>query len=225
MEVFTMNIDYGFLFLIIAIFLFLFSFYRERIKNKINENSSDENNSETKLRKEARTKHIDFEQLYNGSYFFVADESDSEETRKYHIKEYNLRTQTIAVENDFIERIKPMPLNSKVFESSYLFSDDEMEDIKKGWHFRGMNDRWFMYYKNDKLFIHTHDGECAFICSFRNLESGTELFEIETYDVYFPTLSKSKFDGSFKFWVPYLINSLLINFRRALINPNDVYNK
>lgn len=60
--------------------------------------------------------------------------------------------------------ISPMPEKNTQFIIKRKFSDEEMTKIKRGHYPEEMEDRWFSYYEDGKLFVHrSWSGICIFI--------------------------------------------------------------
>ena len=70
-----------------------------------------------------------------------------------------------ATKNDW--EIYPMPQATAKFTLKRHFTDDELEKLKLG-HIPGeMEDRWFCYYEDGKLFVHrSWSGSCIYIMEF-----------------------------------------------------------
>lgn len=196
--------------------------YSSEIEETISENKSDTNKPVNK--KEERRKTIDFEKIYNASYFLIPDETDSIEERNEYINFYNIRTKHYTTSSDFLNK-KPLPRYFTESETNKIYSDDDMEDIKKGWKSIGMNDRWFIYFDDDKLFFYraTMNAACHYIAYFKYIDNHNSFM---MYKIGFNqedvTIKES--ENSAHYWIDYLISSLLIGFRRALINPEEIYN-
>lgn len=73
--------------------------------------------------------------------------------------------QKTAVSTDW--DIEPMPRKTKKFVLQREFSDEEMEILKIGHIPQEMEDKWFWYFENGRLYAHrSWTGICIFIIEF-----------------------------------------------------------
>ena len=61
----------------------------------------------------------------------------------------------------------PMPELNTTFSISRVFSDEQMNTLKTGYIPQQMEDKWFRYFENGKLFAHrSWTGFCIYIIEF-----------------------------------------------------------
>ena len=71
----------------------------------------------------------------------------------------------IVTKNDW--KTSPMPEQNTAFFLNRVFSDEQMRSLKVGHVPQSMDDRWFWYFENDKLFAHrSWTGFCIYIIEF-----------------------------------------------------------
>ena len=64
-------------------------------------------------------------------------------------------------------RTTPMPEENTTFELNRIFTDEQMEVLMKGNIPKQMEDKWFWYYEDGKLYAHrSWTGICVFIIEF-----------------------------------------------------------
>ena len=72
------------------------------------------------------------------------------------------REDYIVTKNDW--DIMPMPEKNTQFTIKRKFSIDDINRLKKGHLPEEMEDRWFYYYEDDKVYIHrSWSGSCIYI--------------------------------------------------------------
>lgn len=73
----------------------------------------------------------------------------------------------IATKSDW--RIEPMPEENTTFELNRKFTDEQMQALMKGNIPKQMEDKWFWYYEDGKLYAHrSWTGICIYIIEFNN---------------------------------------------------------
>src|ERR1700745_1507725 len=61
------------------------------------------------------------------------------------------------------------------------FSASEMKQIKLGFHPESSDDKWFIFYEKDRLYIHrSWTGYCIYVVYFRRAIRGQEAYEVHT---------------------------------------------
>lgn len=76
-------------------------------------------------------------------------------------------TNKIAKKSDW--GTKPMPDKNTTFILERTFTEEQMERLKMGNIPRAMEDKWFRYYEDDKLYAHrSWTGICIYIIEFNN---------------------------------------------------------
>lgn len=78
------------------------------------------------------------------------------------------REQYIATKDDW--NIDPMPEKTDTFILKRHFSKEEIANLRRGHIPDEMEDRWFCYYEDDKLYIHrSWSGICIYIVEFKSV--------------------------------------------------------
>ena len=71
----------------------------------------------------------------------------------------------IATKEDW--EISPMPEKTAAFTVKRHFTDEEIENLKAGHLPEEMEDRWFAYFEDNKLYIHrSWSGICVYVVEF-----------------------------------------------------------
>lgn len=71
----------------------------------------------------------------------------------------------IATKEDW--EISPMPDKNAAFTIERRFTDEEIENLKAGHIPQEMEDKWFAYFEDNKLYIHrSWSGNCIYIVEF-----------------------------------------------------------
>ena len=83
-----------------------------------------------------------------------------------------------AAKNYF--RLYPLPSKHLSLPIDRVFNREEMDLIKKGLIPRSMDDRWYVYFEDSKLYWHrSWTGYCCFVANFKEQHDGTaDLFEL-----------------------------------------------
>ena len=104
----------------------------------------------------------------------------------------------------------PLPALRTVIAMGRLFSLEEMMQIRKGLIPQEMDDKWFIYWKDDKLYFHrSWTGFCIYVAHFIIQTAGCNLLHAEVnrdpgqYDE-----TSDDFDARM---IPYLIDALLLH--------------
>lgn len=72
---------------------------------------------------------------------------------------------------NILEKMKQMSDKSETIPFSRTFSEIEMDKIKKGFHPKTMEQRFFIHFQNEKLFIHSlRSKDCIYIATFDSNE-------------------------------------------------------
>lgn len=73
----------------------------------------------------------------------------------------------IAEKSDW--KTEPMPEENTTFELNRKFTEEQMEALMKGNIPKQMEDKWFLYYEDGKLYAHrSWTGICVYIIEFNN---------------------------------------------------------
>ena len=81
----------------------------------------------------------------------------NEETNNEVIKEDKVATRKSW-------KIEPMPEENKEVKLNISLNDEEIKQLKKGHKPEAMEDHWFMFYEDGKLYLHrSWSGYCIFI--------------------------------------------------------------
>lgn len=113
-----------------------------------------------------------------------------------------------ALKSDW-DRCEPLPKQHKEIPCSYKFTAEEHEKLKLGLVPEQMEDKWFIYFENDKLYLHrSWTGFCVYIVEFGTNEKCHQINKI-TVNRY-----KEQYSETNDIWdcklVIYLINVLLL---------------
>lgn len=88
----------------------------------------------------------------------------------------------IATKEDW--EINSMPEKNTVFEIERHFTDEEIENLKFGHIPQEMEDRWFSYFEDNKLYIHrSWSGNCIYIVEFHFKRKSMFDFKINHHNV------------------------------------------
>jgi len=83
-----------------------------------------------------------------------------------------MTSQTIFCSHRLIKKsdwnnLKNMPVNTTTFVMAHCYSSEEMELIKQGYKPTCMEQKWFIYFEDNKLYFHrSWSGNCIYILDF-----------------------------------------------------------
>ena|ERR1022692_3794622 len=100
-------------------------------------------------------------------------------------------------------KLRKMPKSYAKIPVSRRFSEREIEKIKLGFRPDNMDEKWFIFYEEDRLYIHrSWTGFCIYVVNFEKQERGHVAFQVEVnrnpkqYQV-----SDDSYDAQMVFWV------------------------
>ena len=113
---------------------------------------------------------------------------------------------------------KPLPRRRTTILLDRIFSQDELNILRRGLIPAQMEDKWFIYWKDDALYFHrSWTGDCIFIVHFV-VEDGTgKMVRAEVR--YAPKRNNPNADKENAEMISYLIDVLLLD--RARMFPSD----
>ena len=122
------------------------------------------------------------------------------------------RHQTKAAESkDW--KTKPMPKSSTKVKLNKMYTKEEIEKIMWGYIPEQMEDKWFIYWENDRLFFHrSWTGVCVYIVNFKKNKAGDYFAKDATVNRN-PQQYKIEDDEYDRQMLFFLIDVLLLNKR------------
>lgn len=144
--------------------------------------------------------------------------------QKWTLVEFeNEVTEETAPKNEIAARsmknnLKPMPAAKKQLSFSRTFTRDEYRQITFGHIPKEMEDKWFVFFENDKIYFHrSWTGFCIFEVE---LQSVGENYSIKSVWVNRDISQNEETDDEFELQtLSFLIDRLLLGKRKWFINP------
>ena len=107
-------------------------------------------------------------------------------------------------------RTEPLPSQRTTITIERAFSDEEMQQIRRGLVPEQMEDKWFIYWKDDSLFFHrSWTGFCIYVVHFVNEHDSWQMIKAEVNRN--PEQYTEKLDEKDAEMISYLIDVLLLH--------------
>ena len=114
---------------------------------------------------------------------------------------------------------KPLPSTRAVISVNRTFSQTEMDQIQMGVVPYQMEDKWFIYWKDNSLFFHrSWTGFCIYVAHFTKNNTSWKMVQVEANRN--PEQYKETSDERYKDMIFYLIDLLLLH--KDVVFPSNV---